>query len=123
MKAIISKNNLSFIGKNGKLFWDCKPDLKLFKNLTKDSKCLVGYNTYIGLPDLKGRTLVLDKRGCELLTEKVDWCIGGSKTYEKYCHLFEELHISIIDNNDIGDTIFPNLKNLKPDCKIFIYNF
>jgi len=37
--------------------------------------------------------------------------------------MFTELHISHIDNNDIGDVTFPNLSNLNPDCKIYNYNF
>lgn len=122
MKAIIAKNNLSFTGKDGSLIWNCLEDLKLFKNLTDGQTCLVGYNTSLNLPVLKNRKVVLDPRG-SFTNEIVDWCIGGSKTYEKYCHLFTELHISIIDNNEIGDTMFPNLKNLNQDCKIYIHNF
>jgi len=53
----------------------------------------------------------------------VDWCIGGKKTYEKYCQYFTELHISHIDNNSIGDIMFPDLRNLNPNCKIYNYNF
>ena len=123
MKAIIAKNNLSVIGNNHKLVWNCKEDLKLFKELTMGQSCVVGYNTLSTLPNLKGRRLFLDKRGDELIDEKVDWCIGGKKTYEKYCHLFTELHISVIDNNSTGDTMFPNLQNLNKDCKIFFYYF
>jgi len=53
----------------------------------------------------------------------VDWCIGGKKTYEKYAKYFTELHISHIDNNDIGDIMFPDLRDLNKDCKIFNYHF
>ena len=53
----------------------------------------------------------------------VDWCIGGKKTYEKYAPFFTELHISHIDNNDIGDVMFPNFIDLNSDCKIFNYNY
>ena len=35
----------------------------------------------------------------------------------------EELHISHIDNDDIGDVTFPDLTNLNPECKIFNYTF
>lgn len=123
MKAIVAKNNLSFIGLHHTLPWKCKEDLKLFKELTMNQSCLVGYNTFQTLPKLKNREIILDKRGSELVTEGVDWCIGGAKTYEKYCHLFTELHISIIDNNSLGDTMFPNLQNLNEDCKIYFHYF
>ena len=58
----------------------------------------------------------------ELITD-IDWCIGGKKTYEKYCHLFTELHISHINDNQIGEIMFPDFKNLNPNCKIFNYYF
>ena len=50
-------------------------------------------------------------------------CIGGKKTYEKYAKYFTELHISHINDNQVGDTTFPDLKNLNKDCKIFNYYF
>jgi len=53
----------------------------------------------------------------------IDWCIGGNKTYEKYCHLFTELHISHINDDTEGDILYPELKHLNPDCKIFHYYF
>jgi len=124
MKAIIGKNNLSFIGINNRLLWNCPEDLKLFKNLTNNSKLLVGYNTYSTLPQLKNRILVIDERNSLLNNvSDIDWCIGGKKTYEKYCHLFTELHISHINDNNIGDTMFPDFRNLNKDCKIFNYYF
>jgi dihydrofolate reductase len=53
----------------------------------------------------------------------VDWCIGGKKTYEKYCQYFTELHISYVNNNKIGDVRYPELKLLNPECKTFNYYF
>lgn len=43
------------------------------------------------------------------------------RMYENY-H-FTELHINHIENNSIGDIMFPDLKSLKSDCKIFNYYF
>ena len=121
MKAIIAKNNLSFIGLDNKLLWKSKKDLIHFKNLTLNCKLLVGFNTYQNLPLLENRVIVVDNRN-KIITD-VDWCIGGKKTYEKYCHLFTELHISHINDNQIGDIMFPDFKNLNPNCKIFNYYF
>jgi len=54
----------------------------------------------------------------------IDWCIGGAKTYDKYAHLFTELHISTIVNDyQAGDTMMPKLLNLNPECRIFNYEF
>ena len=121
MKAIIAVNNIGMIGLDDKMLWHCKDDLTHFKNITYNSRLLVGFITQQGLPVLKNRQLVTDIRN-KYITD-VDWCIGGKKTYEKYCHLFNELHISHIDNNDIGNVTFPDLTNLNKSCKIFNYNF
>ena len=121
MKAIIAVNNIGMIGLDDKMLWHCKEDLFQFKIMTHNCRLLVGFITQQGLPVLKNRQLVTDIRN-EYITD-VDWCIGGKKTYEKYCHLFTELHISHIDNNDIGNVTFPDLTNLNKRCKIFNYNF
>lgn len=121
MKAIIAVNNIGMIGLDDKMLWHCKDDLIHFKNLTYNSRLLVGFITQQGLPILKNRQLVTDIRN-EFITD-IDWCIGGKRTYEKYCHLFTELHISHIDNNDIGNVTFPDLTNLNKNCKIHNYNF
>ena len=130
MKAILAVNNLNFIGLNGGIPWKCKEDFQHFKRLTLQSEqeqpiLLAGWNTYIHLPELKGRVVICDRRDFSLENSKVmiDWCIGGKKTYEKYCHLFTELHISHIDDNTIGDCLFPDFANLNKDCKIINYHF
>lgn len=125
MKAIVAVNNLGFIGKGDKLLWHNKEDLRHFKKMTQHCTLLVGFRTAQGLPKLTNRELiVVDRRDSNTYHyEDAEWCIGGKKTYEDYCHLFTELHISHIIDNQIGDVTFPNLKRLNPDCKIFNYYF
>lgn len=130
MKAIIAVNNLGFIGLKNKLPWKCSEDLEHFKEkVVAGANCLVGYRTYKDLPQkVKNRLILIVPEEIPVwvptdFIENVDWCIGGKKTYEKYCHLFTELHISHIDNNTIGDTTFPDLSNLSPICKIYNYYF
>jgi dihydrofolate reductase len=124
MRAIIAVNNVGFIGLGNGMLWHSSEDFKHFKSMTIGHKLLVGYNTFQGLPKLKDREIIMDLRNKLIVDpETIDWCIGGKKTYEKYCHLFTELHISHIDNNDIGDVTFPDLKNLNKHCKIFNYQF
>jgi len=120
MKAILAVNNLGFIGLNDGLPWRNIEDFKHFKLMTNGCKLLVGYNTNETLPPLRNREVMVDKRG-ELTF--VEWCIGGKKTYEKYASHFTELHISHIDDNTIGDTLFPDFSNLNPDCVIYNYHF
>ena len=121
MKAIVAVNNLGFIGLGDKLLWHNSDDLKHFKHMTLNSRCLVGYRTAQGLPPLKNRDIVVDQRG--VVDISCDWCIGGKKTYEKYAPYITELHISHIDDDQIGDVVFPDFSKLKPECKIFNYHF
>jgi dihydrofolate reductase len=124
MRAIIAVNNLGFIGIGTNLLWKSTDDLKHFKKMTKGGKLLVGYNTNLGLPKLIDREVIVDYRQKNYYyNDRIDWCIGGKKTYEKYCHYFTELHISHIDDNKIGDITFPDFSNLNPECRIFNYNF
>jgi dihydrofolate reductase len=125
MKAIVAVNNLGFIGLNDKLLWYNKEDLLHFKKLTEHSSLLVGYRTAQALPPLRNRKLIVVDRieHSENHYYDVDWCIGGKKTYEKFCSSFTELHISHIDNNEIGNVTFPNLSKINPNCKIFNYYF
>ena len=121
MKAIVAVNNLGYIGLGDKLLWHNADDLKHFKQMTLNSRCLVGYRTAEGLPPLKNRELVVDQRGVFDIT--CEWVIGGKKTYEKYTPYITELHISHIDDNQIGDVVFPDFSKLNPECKIFNYYF
>ena len=123
LRGIIAINKRQFIGLNGKLPWSSKEDLIHFKNLTMNSTLLVGYNTSKTLPDLPGRTIIIDKENEIIDCSSIDWCSGGKTTYEKYCHLFDELHISNIDDDTIGDTSAPILTNINPNCKVFNYFF
>ena len=121
MRAIIAMNNLGYIGVNNELLWKSQQDMSHFVKMTLNQRLLVGHNTSLNLPKLKNREVIVDGRDEEVTN--VDWCIGGKKTYEKYAKYFTELHISHIDNNDIGDIMFPDLKDLNKECKIFNYYF
>jgi len=125
VKAIVAVNNLGFIGLDDKLLWYNKEDLRHFKKMTYGCSLLVGYRTAQALPPLSNRTLIIFDRREYSPTHyyECEWCIGGKKTYEKFCDVFTELHISHIDNNDIGNVTFPNLSKLNPKCKIFNYSF
>jgi len=124
MKAILAINNKGYIGLKGGLPWKCSKDLEHFKKETMGAKLLVGYRTAQSLPKLPGRELIVNNK-FEQLEEPitVDWCIGGKNTYEEFCHLFTELHVSIINDDTIGDVMGPDLRRLNPDCKIFEYYF
>jgi len=125
VRAIVAVNNLGFIGLDDKLLWHNKEDLRHFKNMTYGGRLLVGYRTAMSLPTLPNRELIIFDRREYSPTHyyECEWCIGGKKTYEKFCDVFTELHISHIDNDDIGNVTFPDLHKLNPKCKIFNYYF
>lgn len=125
MKAIIAVNNLGFIGLDDKLLWKNTKDLSHFKKMTLGCDLLVGFRTFQGLPKLPGRNLIVvdRKEHSDLHYYDCEWCIGGKATYERFCPQFEELHISHINNNEIGNVTFPDLTKLNPDCKIFNYYY
>lgn len=123
MKGIIAINNKGYIGLKGNLPWKCSQDLAHFKKETMGGKLLVGYRTAQTLPKLPGRELIIfDKNEIKDYTS-ADWCIGGKATYEKFCHLFTELHVSIINDDTIGDVMSPDLRELNPNCVVFEYFF
>ena len=131
MKAILAVNNIGMVGLEGGLPWRNLKDFQHFKKMTMGGVLVCGYNTYQTLPELKGRDVMVDLRPYVFETweafmhgnDRELWCIGGKKTYEKYAPYFTEIHISHIDDNTIGDTSFPDLSNLNPDCKVFNYHF
>lgn len=124
-KLIIAVNLLGYIGLNNGLPWRCLEDLKHFKKLTLNSKCLVGRKTYESLPPLKNRELIVVGTGYYTLEEalalKPDWIIGGKSIYEQTAHLCDEIHISEIQDTTQGDTLFPNID--LSIAKVFKYKF
>tara|TARA_R110002153_G_scaffold147385_1_gene298609 strand:+ start:162 stop:566 length:405 start_codon:yes stop_codon:yes gene_type:complete len=125
MKTIIATNKAGYIGKDNKLPWNCKEDLKHFKNLTMGCKLLVGRTTYESMPPLKGREVIVVGKGYNTLEQALeknpDWIIGGKRIYESTIHLCDELHISEINDETIGDTKMPEMKNFSG--KKIIYKF
>ena len=123
LKIIVAIGKNREIGKDNKLLWHLPEDLKHFKNLTKNSTVIMGYNTYLSigrpLPNRKNIVLcdkVLNIDGVEVynnlekcLNENNDaYIIGGQSIYEQTLKYVTELHISYIDKEfKDADTFFP----------------
>lgn len=126
MKVIIAVNKKNFIGKNNGLPWKCKSDLQHFKELTMGGKLLVGRKTFESLPKLPGREFIVVGTGYNTLDEALkqnpDWIIGGKKLYESTIHLWTELHISVINDNSIGDVECPDLEQYKGYIKLYYFD-
>lgn len=144
MKAIIAVNNLGFIGIGNEMLWKSKEDFQHFRSMTTQLSehgneipvMLVGNTTAQGMPPLKGRKLIVVSKQSKTNKQfwspenalnnsinNIDWIIGGKSIYEQTCHLWTELHISHINDNSIGDVVFPDLTKLNKNCKIFNYYF
>jgi len=125
MKAIIAINKAGFIGKDDKLPWRCKEDLNHFKEMTMGCKLLVGRTTFESMPKLDGREMIVVGKGYntfeEALNKEPDWVIGGKRLYESTIHFCDELHISEINDETIGDTRAPDFKEYKG--RIIKYKF
>lgn len=107
MEAIAAINKLGYLGKDGQLMWHCREDLKWFKQVTMGKKCLVGRKTYEALPDLPGRELIVVGTGHNTLEEaldlKPDIVIGGGQIYRATINMIDKIHLSIIDDDQVGD--------------------
>jgi dihydrofolate reductase len=117
MKAIMAVNKLGYIGKDNKMLWYNKNDLKHFKTCVYETKCLVGSTTFENMPKINWIDfIVVGKKYNTLetaLNQKPTWCIGGANLLQSVIPLITELHLSIIDNYEIGDTMLPNISEIK----------
>lgn len=116
MVALILAHDLNYgIGKDGKLPWKVKEDLKHFKEVTIGHDLIVGRKTAECLPPLKGRNLhVVSRNGLsiedalERATDPI--IIGGAEVYH-YC----------LDKG-LVDCIIATKINGIYDCDTFIKN-
>lgn len=118
------------LGQNGQLPWSRIPlDMLFFKRMTKGKNCIVGMNTYMGLPNIviaKSTHHISSntKRIGEIINDLkaifIDevFVIGGAKTYEAAMPYVDEIYWTKIDQNfPDADTFFDVESELsKLDC-------
>lgn len=148
MKLIVAVNNGNYIGRDGQLMWRCKADLKHFKQLTVDCGIIVGRTTYekcLGGKLLPDRTHYVvttsasyeehDDLNYGPMDEMIElamvdnflgcckdiWVIGGSEIYKQLVHLCSEIHISHINNDDVGDVKFNIPDNYRGEVKHYYF--
>jgi Dihydrofolate reductase len=116
------------IGKSGQLIWHLPNDLKHFKNVTSGYSVIMGYHTYMSLPEQrplpKRRNIILSSRmetapeGFELapsINDALKLCsqeeevfiIGGGMIYEQFLPLADKLYLTRLDKSFEADTYFP----------------
>lgn len=130
MKAIVAINNQNYIGKDGKLLWKCKEDFKHFKSMTMGGILIVGAVTFekdLNSKVLSGRDMIVIgskirnpeyhslyegvmKAIMMSMANKGDrreiWLIGGQSIYEQLLPMCDEVHISVINDDQVGDRKF-----------------
>lgn len=127
MKLIVACNKLGYIGKGGKIPWKCKEDMQHFKMLTTAAdinELIVGRKTFeqcLGGKQLPNRTMYVVGTFYYDLTGVLDdlmynshflprgatrdiWVIGGKSIYDQLVPFCDEIHMSIINDNTVGDT-------------------
>lgn len=116
------------IGKGGDLIWHLSNDLKHFKEVTSGHTVIMGYKTYMSLPNQKPlpkrRNIIISSRlneapeGLELANSVLDamkmvfneeevFIIGGGMIYEQFLPMADKLYLTRIDKDYDADTFFP----------------
>lgn len=128
--AAIAENGV--IGKDGKMPWNIKEDLKHFKKLTTGHTCIMGRKTYesLHIKPLPNRTNIVLTKNKEwnpkkviikhTLKEAIKYCkekeeinkvyiCGGESVYKKAIEKADKLEITKINEDYEGDSYFPNI--------------
>jgi dihydrofolate reductase len=116
------------IGKNGKLPWHISEDLKRFKRLTTGHAILMGRKTFesLGKPLANRRNVVLSSKpipGAEtypsipealnaLASAGTVFVIGGGTLYAQLLERADEVYLTLVDQEIVGDTFFPAYEHL-----------
>jgi dihydrofolate reductase len=139
MRAIAAMASNRVIGKDGKLPWHIKGDLKFFKKMTEGCICVVGRKTYDTLPHLPNRKFVVEstqvgryelgidpKTKNEICGVNLDptgrylpvysgredaWVIGGATIYKNLLPFCTDLYLTRIFKSYEGDTFFPSFEH------------
>jgi dihydrofolate reductase len=136
MEMIVAMCKNNGIGKDNQLVWNIPEDLMYFLRMTKNSIVIMGYNTYLSIPE-KYRPLpyrlnivltmnksILGKTSDQLIfSNKEDipkyieeyknkylkcFVIGGQQIYKQFLDQVDLLHITYIEKHFDCDSYFPN---------------
>lgn len=137
LTAIVAMTKDRIIGKDGSLPWHLPADLAFFKRTTSGHPIVMGRKTYesIGRPLPKRRNIVLT-RDPDWLVENVEvihdpaelgelanlrgtvFVIGGAEIYAAFLPKLDELLVSHISGDYVGDTKLPEFESAFPRREI-----
>ena len=128
MQAIVNVTENWAIGRENKLLFPLRADLRRFKELTMGHAVVMGRKTLETLPGKKGlpgrRNLVLtanpafEAPGVEVVrtplqavfaTGAEDFCIGGAQTYRALLPYCQKVYVTKIFASAEADAFFPDL--------------
>ena len=128
LSIIVAMAENRAIGRNGDLIWHNSRDLKQFKKITTGHSVIMGYKTYLSLPNHKAlpnrRNIILSSRlenapeGFELVSsipqalemvkdEEEVFIMGGGMVYEQFLPMADRRYLTRIGQNFEADTYFP----------------
>lgn len=128
LSIIVAMAENRAIGRNGDLIWHNSRDLKQFKKITTGHTVIMGYKTYLSLPNQKAlpnrRNVILTSRlenapeGFEIAgsiknalemvkDEEEVFVMGGGMVYEQFLPLADRLYLTRIGKSFEADTYFP----------------
>lgn len=127
---VLAINKKRTIGLNGVMPWRNAEDLKFFRRLTMNQQIVMGRKTVEGLPkSLDGRHILTVTRDASIensiqdfqaflkenqnTSEQILIC-GGGEIYKQALPFAHKIYCSVIDDDSVGDTFFPEL-----DPKVF----
>ncbi len=129
--AALAENNV--IGKDGKMPWHIKEELKHFKNTTMSYPLIMGRKTFesFGGKPLKGRLNIIVTRNknykpdfenvtvvhslnsayttCEMMQHEKVFVIGGAQIYNSAIEVADEMVLTNVKMKVEGDTYFPEV--------------
>lgn len=134
MKAIVCVDEKFGIGKNGTMLFYLPQDLKFFKEKTLNKTVIMGYNTFLSLPnqkplaqrenivlsrhrDLKLEGVKVLKSKDELfkyLGDKTDnaFIIGGEQIYNEFLPNCDVAYVTKVNADGKAQKFFPNIDRL-----------
>jgi dihydrofolate reductase len=138
LTGIVAMTARRVIGNDGGLPWHLPEDLAFFKKTTSGHAVMMGRKTYesIGRPLPKRRNIVMTRDGSwqregvemvhgaqeavDLLGEGVAFVIGGAAVYELFLPLMDELLITHVRGDFVGDTVFPEYEDEFPVVEVLV---
>lgn len=127
---IVASSDNNVIGKDNKLIWTLKDDLKRFKELTSGSTVIMGRKTFesIGKPLPNRVNIVLSRKrmlidGCIVVdsigkaikksdNNKEIFIIGGSEIYKLSIKFVDKIYLTKVHTEVEGDSYFFSEKEL-----------